>query len=139
MQNCLDRDEIYQILPGPHARRAGWLRLLHSFTEQRKASLEAVMLTFGRHVVDTVSASLGPWQSEGGVSMNRVSWRLVLSSCTVLSCCSLAPAPLLWTSSAIEVPSVELGPAALLVLSHLFLSLSVLKEHIMGAEEARQS
>lgn len=56
-----------------------------------------------------------------------------------VSCCSLAPAPLLWTSSAIEVPSVELGPAALLVLSHLFLSLSVLKEHVMGAEEARQS
>lgn len=84
MQNRLDRDEIYQILPGPRARRAGWLRLLHSFTEQRKASLEAVMLTFGRHVVDTVSASLGPWQSEGGVSMNQVSRRLVLSSCTVL-------------------------------------------------------
>lgn len=66
----------------------------------------------------------------------------MLSSCTVLfraALWHLLPAPLLWTSSAIEVPSAELGPAALLVLSHLFLSLSVLKEHVMGAAEARQS
>lgn len=51
----------------------------------------------------------------------------------------MLPAPLLRTSSVIEVPSAELGPAALLVLGHLFLSLSVLKEHVMGAEEAGQS
>ena len=100
------------------------------------------MLIFGRHIADTVSASLGLWQNEGGVGTNRVSWRLVLSSCTVLfhaALWHLLPAPLFWTSSAIEVPVVELGPAALLVLSLLFLSLSVLKEHVMGAEEARQS
>lgn len=54
-------------------------------------------------------------------------------------CCSPAPPP---SSFALELSShstVELGPAALLVLSHLLLSLSVLKEHVMGVEEARQS
>lgn len=46
------------------------LHLLHGLTEQGEASWEAVMLTSGWYVVGTVSASLGLWQDEGGVSMN---------------------------------------------------------------------
>lgn len=49
-----------------------------------KASLGAVMLIFGLHIVDTVSTSPGLWQNEGDVSETRVSWGFVLSSCTEL-------------------------------------------------------
>lgn len=52
----------------------------------------------------------------------------------VLSVLWHCPSP--WSSAGTEV---GLGPAASLLFSHLFLSFSVLKEHMVGAEGARQS
>lgn len=50
-----------------------------------KASLGAVMLIFGLHIVDTVSTSPGLWQNEEDVSETR----FVLSSCIDLFCAGI--------------------------------------------------
>lgn len=125
MKDCLGQDEIYQLLPGP---RTGSSLLPHT---GNVGLLWNGCLSWAAQAGQGFS-SPGLCQKAGGVGVNQAP--AVLSSCRCFSVPWHCPSP--WSSAGTEV---GLGPAASLVFSHLFLSLSVLKEHVVGADEARQS